>query len=154
MVDTPNMVTLTEAAKRWDVSVRTLRRRIAAGELPEAQRINTRAGQTWHVPVAALTRLGYQPSIDAPIDDTPSRVDNDMVLVKLTEIMDRQQLALDAATNAEKSATLEAAELRAQLVAADELRTMERDHLTRERDALAARVTELETTTKRRWFRR
>ena len=157
LVATPGMVTLTEAARGWDVSVRTLRRKIAGGELPEAVRINTRAGQTWHVPPAALARLGYQPT-DTPDDEpTPAApVANDMVLMRLTEILERQQLALDAAAHdrqAGQAALVEAAELRAQLAAADELRTMERDALTTERDALAARVAELETTP-RRWWRR
>jgi len=156
----PGMVTLTEAARGWDVSVRTLRRRIAGGELPDAVRITTRAGQVWHIPPAALARLGYKPT-DTPEPTPVAPVANDLLLVRLTQLLERQQSALEAATDAKQSAAVEAATLRAEqthLTAERDRVTTERDALTTERDALAAErdrlAIELAAAQRRRWRRR
>lgn len=158
--DTPDMVTLAEAAQGWDVSVRTLRRRIAAGEITGAKRIHTRAGQTWHLPISALSALGYSRRDNADATPAPTTemttelAHQRRVVDDLMAMLDTERRALVSAQDGQRSAAIEAAELRVKLEAADEMRQLERQHLEAERDRLAERVRQLEAAKPPRWWRR
>jgi len=158
--DIPDMVTLAEAAQGWDVSVRTLRRRIAAGEITGARRIHTRAGQTWHLPISALSDLGYtrrddNDTLPAPTNNMADELAHQRrVLDDLMAMLDAERRALAAAQDGQRSSAIEAAELRVRLEAAEQVRQLERQHLEAERDRMADRVRELEAAKPSRWRRR
>jgi hypothetical protein len=54
-------LTITEAASAFGVSVSTLRRRIAAGDIVGASLVPGPKGQEYRVPPASLEALGYKP---------------------------------------------------------------------------------------------
>lgn len=51
-------ITLAEAAELFGVSVKTLRRRISDGKLPEADKVDTDHGPTWVIPSTTIRAVG------------------------------------------------------------------------------------------------
>lgn len=156
----PALVTLTEAAEGWAVSVRTLRRRIAAGDLPGARKLPSPAGDTWHVAPVELEALGIKRR-GADHDTGSALVAAGALVADLAAALETHREALAKAEADHRRAAVEAAELRTKVAAAAELRELERAKLTTERDAvaaerdrLAARVAELEAAKARRWWQR
>jgi len=154
----PGLVTLSQAAAGWDVSVRTLRRKIDAGALPGAVKLPTPAGDAWHVVPLELEGLGYRRRDeldDEPPDDdgggsvalesTRAMVDN------LLALLDRERSALSEAETGRRDAAVQAATAEAQLAAAKDAHLVELAHLQAERDRLAAELDR--ATQRRRWFR-
>jgi hypothetical protein len=158
----PALVTLTEAAEGWQVSVRTLRRRIAAGDLPGSVKLPSPAGDTWHVAPVELEALGIKRRGGSE-HDTPGSalVAAGALVADLAAVVEAHRVALAQAEADHRAAAVEAAELRTRVAALDELRALEAGKLTTERDAaaaerdrLAARVAELEARQGRRWWQR
>jgi hypothetical protein len=56
--DTPGAVAIGEAVELWEVSPRTLRRKLADG-IHGAYKITGPKGEEWRIPAAALDALGY-----------------------------------------------------------------------------------------------
>jgi hypothetical protein len=158
----PGLVTLAEAAQGWAVSVRTLRRRIAAGDLPGAAKLATPAGDTWHVAPVELEALGIKRRGGAATTEPGAALVAAQGMVDdLVALLEAHRQATADAEAAHLAAAVEAAELRTRVAALDELReleaaklTTERDHVVAERDRLAARVAELEAAKRRRWWQR
>ena len=53
------VVTIGQAAERYDVSTVTLRRRLLGGEVVNAYKRPSRSGEEWVIPVSSLAALGY-----------------------------------------------------------------------------------------------
>lgn len=72
---TANLLTLREAANRLGVSTKTLHRRIAAAELPEAIKSDTAHGLAWVIPSTDLTAIGQREGwvIDLTMDSVSGR---------------------------------------------------------------------------------
>lgn len=156
----PGLVTLAEAAEGWQVSVRTLRRRIADGKLPGAVLRDTPAGEAWHVVPVELDQLYPRRGTDVSTTTKAGAPALAGELAQLVQLLDDHRQAVEARRLAE----VEAAELRtrvaaleelreadaARLADAEELRRVEREALEGERNRLAA---ELERA-RRPWWRR
>ncbi len=158
----PGLVTLAEAAAEWDVSVRTLRRRIADGALPGAVMLPTPAGDAWHVVPLELESLGYvrRSELDDHDDDgvgsalEPARA----MIDNLLALLDREQTALADAERGRRDAAVEAAIAKTQLAAVElahqralDAHTLELERLQGERDRVADELAQVRA---RRWWHR
>ena len=149
-------LTVREAAERYDVSANTLRRLLAAGEIPGAYMKPSKAGDTWALPVASLVTMGYAervaataPVVEAvaPTVDTSRLTD---LAASLAAIVDRDRLALQAAEQDRTEARAEAADAKARLeLTAAALVSAEARAAT-----LANELAELQAKRGRRWGRR
>lgn len=139
--ETPEAVSIVEAVAGWEVARRTLRRRLADGDVDGAYKVPGPKGAEWRIPPAALDALGYRRRTpDAPpapptppptLDPTPA----ERLADKLADLLDGERKALaaarqDWATAREEAARhkaeadvlreqLEKAEARAEKLAAD-----------------------------------
>jgi hypothetical protein len=155
----PGLVSLAQAAADWDVSVRTLRRRIAAGDLPGAVMLPSPAGDAWHVVPLELEQLGYQRRDADTHDQDPTDDGTTLALVSaramlddLLALLDRERTALADAEKGRRDAAVDAATARAELAAAQAAHRVELEHLQAERDRVAAELAA--ATQRRRWLRR
>lgn len=149
----PGMVSLSEAASIYVVTIKTLRRRLAAGDL-HGVKVPTPTGEAWMVSPQAVAALGYEmreadepaaPAGPAPVD--PALKQAAELAKVLTDLLDRQSRALEVET--ERSATTQARLVETELKLG--LTEMQVAELQAERDALAESVAELES---RRWWQR
>ena len=150
--ESPGTVSMAEALDLWQLSERTLRRRLVAGEVAGAHKVPSQKGEEWRIPADALDALGFA-RVSEPEPATPSApaVEVEELLQELRE--DRQawrdlatetRKELTAAESSRVSALTEAARLEERLAAVE-----------RERDAAIARAAEAEAalTRRRRWGR-
>ena len=157
VVEHPGTVSMAEATERWEVSERTLRRRLTDGDVPGAYKAPAPKGEQWRIPPEALDALGYNRK-DAEEDPD---VAPPAPTVAATELLEElraqreawQELMADKAkelmASEEDRRKAEAARLQA---ATDLARAEERLVVARgERDALAA---EVEALRARRWWQR
>ena len=153
------LLTIAEAVERFDVSTVTLGRRLRRGEIPGASKRPSPKGDTWVIPAASLTLLGYA-ELTTEVDTPPitgATVVTEIVsenkellsvVASLTAIIDREKLQLEAAQTDRTNAQARAAELGARL----EMTTAE---LVRERERVEQLAAELAQARQRRGlFRR
>jgi hypothetical protein len=72
--ESPGTVSMAEAVELWQVSERTLRRRLGAGEIPGAHKVPTSKGEEWRIPADALDSLGYARTAP-PVEVAPALPD-------------------------------------------------------------------------------
>ena len=151
--ESPGTVSMAEAITLWELSERTLRRRLAAGEVAGAHKAPSSKGEEWRIPADALDALGYKRVTAETVAPPAAAVETEELLRELRA--DRQawrDLATDtrkelaAAESSRVSALTEAARLEERLAAVE-----------RERDAALQRATEAEAVLaaprRRRWGR-
>lgn len=164
--ETPDAVTLSEAADEWRVSERTLRRRLLAGEVAGARKVQGAKGDEWRIPVASLDAMGYQrrsaqataPAADTAPVDVPTELVIDVLVAQLDtwrDVVKTTNLQLQAAESDRRAveaermeAVAEAARMEERLAAVER----ERDAARERADALAADLDEVRA--RRRWWRR
>ena len=153
-IETPGAYTLAEAAEVWEVSHRTLRRRLAAGEVPGAYKLPGAKGESWRIPAAALGQLGYkrrnvEPPAPVAPPPPPLPTPAERIASQLGELLDAERKALASARDMYADAKAEQARLEERLKAA-------KADTDRERARADALAVELDAARKprRRWGRR
>jgi len=68
-------VTISEASKRSGVSISTLRRRLAKGQIPGAYKAPGKDGEEWRIPVASIPEPSDNPR-DSSTDDLRRELDD------------------------------------------------------------------------------
>jgi len=146
----PNSESLTfsEAARLYNVSVTTLRRRRDAGELEGAHKVPTPSGDAWVVPIETLQNLGYVLRTEEEAE--PSA--NQAALAELTEVVARQASQVEQVIQA-LTAVMQSSTNQLEAAQADRNQTMERairaEEQAREAKAQAERMeAELEAAKK------
>ena len=170
--ESPGTVSMAEAVELWQVSERTLRRRLGAGEIPGAHKVPTTKGEEWRIPADALDSLGYART--APPVEVASGLPDGLDLGELLQELraDRQawrdlakesRLELMAAESDRVASHKKAVELELELEAekeraeAEKVRAVELElELEAEKARAAALAVELDAARKprRRWSRK
>lgn len=104
-------VTLAEAARRSPLSVATLRRWLADGKIPGAERTTEGA---WAIPIPGLVEAGAWPSTTPPEADEPPEADTDALAEALAQ-RDRARAELDTERRLREAAERNADDLRTAL---------------------------------------
>lgn len=155
---------MAEATERWEVSVRTLRRRLTDGDIPGAYKAPAAKGEQWRIPPEALDALNYRrkDAPEEPVGVPPAdTVATSELLVELraqretwNALMEERGRELVAseedrrkAEEARLKAATDLARVEERLVAVEG----ERDTAKERAEALAAKVEELQG---RRWWHR
>jgi len=163
--ESPGTVTMAEAVELWQVSERTLRRRLGAGEIPGAHKVPTSKGEEWRIPATALDSLGYDRT--APPVEAPSGLPSDLGLGDLLQELraDRKawrdlakdsRLELAAAESDRVASHKKVVQLELELEAEKERLDAEKSRAEAEKaraDALAVELAEA-LKPRRRWGRR
>lgn len=155
LVETPGAITLAEAVETWQVSHRTLRRRLAANEIPGAYKVAGGKGEEWRIPAGALDQLGYtRQTPDTPPEPAappppPLPTPAERIAADLARLLEKERLALSSANDQYAEAKAEAARLEERLKAARAETDRERERA----DQLAAELAEA-TAPRRRWWRK
>jgi hypothetical protein len=137
---------LEEAADRYGLSVSTLRRRLAAGEVQGAHKVPGPKGETWRIPGAALVALGYEPVETRPVAAAVPSVDVGRLVDVLEEALANANRQLEAGEDGRRRQAEERAETERRAHAAEiEAARMGERVAALERELAAAR---------RRWWRR
>lgn len=140
---------LDEAADRYGLSVSTLRRRLAAGEVQGAHKVPGPKGETWRIPGAALVALGYE-AVDAHPVPAASAAAAAVDVGRLVDVLE------DALTNANRQ--LEAGEDERRRQVEERTETERRAHAAEiEAARMGERVAALErelAAARKRWWRR
>ena len=106
-------VTLAEAARRSPLSVATLRRWLADGKIPGAERTNEGA---WAIPIPDLVEAGAWPSTTPPEADEPPQADTDTeALAEALAQRDHARAELDTERRLREAAERNADDLRTAL---------------------------------------
>jgi hypothetical protein len=138
---------LDEAADRYGLSVSTLRRRLAAGEVQGAHKVPGPKGVTWRIPGAALAALGYE-TVDA--HPVPAASASAVDVGRLVDVLE------DALANANRQ--LEAGEDERRRQVEERTETERRAHAAEiEAARMGERVAALErelAAARKRWWRR
>jgi hypothetical protein len=153
-VETPGAVTVGEAVKGWHLSNRTLRRRLAAGEVAGAYKVPGGKGEEWRIPADALDALGYERQTNRPaVPETPppppEPTPAERLAGQLADLLDRETKALESARDMYAEARADAARLEAELAASKRDADRERERA----DQLAAELVEARKP-RRRWGRK
>ena len=138
-----SLLTIQEAAQRFDVSVATLRRRIepGGGGIEGAHKVPGPKGERWMLPIAALVSMGYADRLAESSEQAEQALNNEVIIElkasrELLEQLYRAERArLEAAEEhrvgaeqrasemavkvAEMSAELAAARTRSEMLAAE-----------------------------------
>jgi hypothetical protein len=104
-------VTLAEAARRSPLSVATLRRWLADGKIPGAERTNEGA---WAIPIPDLVEAGAWPSTTPPEADEPPDTDTEALAEALAQ-RDHARAELDTERRLREAAERNADDLRTAL---------------------------------------
>ncbi len=163
------LLTISEAVERFDVSTVTLGRRLRRGEIPGASKRPSPKGDTWVIPAASLTLLGYAELTTEVTTPTPgqgmtavptSTLDDlsaqarDMV-EELRAVLARDRAQLEAAEVDRKNLNETAAQARETAAAAVARAEAAEAELVRERERVEQLATELAQARQRRGlFRR
>ena len=154
--ESPGTVSMTEALDLWQLSERTLRRRLTAGEVAGAHKVPTSKGEEWRIPADALDALGYART-DAQADAAPAPAPVPSELLDLLrdlredreawrELAGETRKELTAAESSRVAALTTAARVEERLAAVER----ERDAEKKRADALAAEL----DAARRRWWQR
>jgi hypothetical protein len=140
------LVTITEAAERFEVSAVTLRRKLKAGEITGAAKRPGPKGDEWLLPLSALESLGYSRRGDTPgaaVADVAevgawAAQSSDLIELadRLASLLEGERLQLRAAENERTEARAEAAAALARL----EMTEAERDRERQRAETLAAEI--------------
>jgi len=156
------LLTIAEAVERFDVSTVTLGRRLRKGEIPGASKRPSPKGDTWVIPAASLTLLGYAElttEVDTPtpaqgMTALPTQTLDDLV-AELREVIARDGRQLEAAEADRKNLNETAAQARETAAAAVARAEAVEAELVRERQRVEQLATELAQARQRRGlFRR
>jgi hypothetical protein len=156
------LLTIAEAVERFDVSTVTLGRRLRKGEIPGASKRPSPKGDTWVIPAASLTLLGYA-ELTTEVDTltpgqgmtaVPTSTLDDLV-AELREVIARDGRQLEAAEADRKNLNETAAQARETAAAAVARAEAAEAELVRERERVEQLATELAQARQRRGlFRR
>lgn len=156
------LLTIAEAVERFDVSTVTLGRRLRRGEIPGASKRPSPKGDTWVIPAASLTLLGYAElttEVDTPtpgqgMTAVPTSTLDDLV-AELREVIARDGRQLEAAEADRKNLNETAAQARETAAAAVARAEAAEAELVRERERVEQLAAELAQARQRRGlFRR
>lgn len=151
----PPDLTIPEVRRRYQVSERTIFRRLAANQIEGAHQIESQ----WYLPQTSIERQGWKRRGDttpaaATETESPAAEKIEKILQEqvayLQSLLDLSQRQLTAGEDLHRQTIERAARAEAELGRAD----ADRDRLTAERTALAEQVARLEATLTRRQRRR
>lgn len=153
MASSEEVLTVAEAARRYNFSPHNLRQRAAMGGFPGAYRVETEAGSEWMIPASVFDALGYrtmaragQPGggeAEPPVNEPPPVVTREELEAALAGLeRERAELADQRAAVERLVAEQEAARHEIELEEASVEAKIER--LQAERDRLAAEREQLE----------
>src|ERR687892_2907721 len=120
-------LSVVDAAKRYSVSIATLRRKLKEGEILGAFKAPGPKGDEWRLPVTGLEALGYR-AVDEdetePRQQHPRAEIGDLLhtMNRLMTTLDAEHGQLRAAGEEYRSAEIEAAHLQGELVGEKERR--------------------------------
>ena len=151
-VETPGALTTAEALERWQVSARTLRRRLTAGEVVGAYKVADAKGETWRIPAGALDGM-YPPRHVEPTEPPPPPppappTPAERIAAQLAAMLDAERKALASTQDKYAEALADAARADEQRLAAVAEAEAERARA----DALAVELAD--ALKRRRWWRK
>ena len=152
-VETPGAYTMAEAVETWQVSARTLRRRLSAGEVPGAYKTPGPQGETWRMPGSTLDGLYPRRHVESteppPEPPPPPPTPAERIAAQLAAMLDTERKALASTQDKYAEALADAAR-------ADEQRKTAVAEAEAERARADALAVELADALKhrRRWGRR
>lgn len=151
-VETPGAYTMAEAVETWQVSARTLRRRLSAGELLGVYKTPGPQGETWRIPGSTLDglypRRHVEPTEPPPPPPPPLPTPAERIAAQLTDLLDKERIALAAINESYAVALADAARADEQRKAAVAEAEAERARA----DALAVELAD--ALKRRRWWGR
>jgi hypothetical protein len=120
-------LSVLEAARRYGISIATVRRKLKDGEIPGAFKAPGPKGDEWRLPVSGLLALGYRAIPDNQMEPREEKTGAEMrelfnTMNRLMNTLDAERRQLMAAGQGSRTAEIEAARLQAELFAETERR--------------------------------